>query len=48
MGGPGDEKIKKKIGKQESEGLTQADDSCLASSSRITASASAENAHTMG
>ena len=29
MGGPGDEKIKKKIGKRESEGLTQADDSGL-------------------
>ena len=45
---PGDEKIKKRIGKLESGGLAQADGLCLASLLRGTASTSAENSHTMG
>jgi hypothetical protein len=48
VGWPGDEKIKKRIGKLESGGLAQADGLCLASLLRGTASTSAENSHTMG
>jgi len=48
VGGPGDKKIKKRTGKLESGGLAQADDLCLASLLRVTASTSAENSHIMG